>query len=107
MEPEQENYTSFMHLHANSGRITAAIVLDGDKEQGTSVAHVSMSFCSPKDQFCRKTGRTIAEGRLKKKKFIYSIPLGDTKGVKDMVRQTIYQHIKDGNVEGFPQWARE
>lgn len=105
---QQENFTSFMHLHANCGRITAAINIDDTthSDDGIKFANVSLAFCSPKDQFCRKTGRLIAEGRLKKGKFLYRIPIGDAKGIKDTIRKTIYNDLKDGIVPESPQWAK-
>lgn len=33
----------------------------------------AVARCSDKDQFCRKTGRAIAEGRLSKGKFIREV----------------------------------
>lgn len=50
--------TAFMHFDIGPGRVTAAIRAD-DKE-----AEIGLAFCSPEDQFSRKRGRLIAEGRL-------------------------------------------
>lgn len=102
-EEQQEGYTSFMHLHANKGRITAAI--DVDSTRKNKIANIALAFCSPKDQFCRKTGRLISEGRLSKGKYFYQISLDSTKGVKDTIRQAIYKDIKDGTLPGCPRWV--
>jgi len=53
--------TKFMHMQLGAGHITLAVRAMPD-EVGAYV--VGAAFCSPKDQFSKKKGRLIAEGRL-------------------------------------------
>lgn len=48
--------------------------------------HLATSCCSHKDQFVRKIGRGIAEGRLKKGKLFASIKVKDKIGVSEFVK---------------------
>lgn len=93
--------TNYMHLTVGKGRATAAISIV--KEEDLEVAYVGMSFCSPLDQFCRKKGRLIAEGRLNKEKHLYTITLDPDKQVSVQVRQAIENSIESSD-ERFPHW---
>lgn len=48
------------HRQLGEGYVTVAFNYDTDNGQ----IHYALSFCSPLDQFSRKRGYTIAEGRL-------------------------------------------
>ena len=111
-EEQEESYTSFMHLHAGGGRVTAAISIEdgpgcGHGADSSKVANIGLAFCSPKDQFCRKTGRLISEGRLKKGKFSYSILLEGQTGIKDEIRRTLYKDLESGEVPEAPRWTNK
>ena len=54
---------------ANSRRV--AVV--GSHENG--ILKIAVAICSPKDQFRRKKGRMIAEGRLKANKLYLHMPI--------------------------------
>jgi len=48
-----------MHLRVGDGRVSAYLEVEGAKGEA------SLAFCSPQDQFNRKIGRNIAEGRMR------------------------------------------
>ena len=75
---------------ANHGVVT---VIYGDHKKYGSV--FSVSFCSPKDQFNKKLGRKIAEGRFAKNRLFY-----DNKNVRDNLMAIMYD-------EKTPSWAWE
>lgn len=54
--------TIFIRSQTKSGRrFTLAGFPDGNKLK------IGLAVCNPKDQFCKKIGRSIAEGRAKNK----------------------------------------
>jgi hypothetical protein len=52
---------------------TRRVAVVGSHENG--ILKIAVAICSPRDQFRRKKGRMIAEGRLKANKVYTSIPI--------------------------------
>lgn len=92
----------FMHPKVGKGRMTLAMIVTPTPDDEL-VANVGLSFCSPKDQFCRKTGRTIAEGRLSKGKHTITVLLP-----KDATQNEFLRRVKLGirGLDILPQWLR-
>jgi hypothetical protein len=60
--------TIFIHGKTKSGRrFTIAGVPDKDKLK------IGLAICNPKDQFCKKIGRSISEGRAKNKTYYFEL----------------------------------
>jgi hypothetical protein len=97
---------NYMHIELGDGHATAAISISNQREdgEGPEVAYVGMSFCSPKDQFCKKTGRMIAAGRLEKEKYLYDIVLDPDKQVSVQVREAIEESVESRDAR-FPGWG--
>lgn len=68
------------------------------KDSGGRVYHYSCSFCSPNDQFCRKTAREIASHRmdLNKNEFIHN---GGT--AKDLLA------VAFAKIDNVPTWLKK
>ena len=47
----------------------------GEINEETGMLNLAVARCSSRDNFCRKIGKTIAEGRLKKEKCYTQIPV--------------------------------
>jgi hypothetical protein len=95
---------NYMHLDVGEGKITAAIGITEKPQTKLEVARVSLSFCSPLDQFCRKTGRLISSGRLHKGKHFYEFTLAPNQKVSTQVRNVIKEAIMAKDAR-FPSWA--
>jgi len=93
----------YMHFKLGKGRATAAIQT---VTEGHPVAYVAVAFCSPKDQFCRRTGRLIAAGRLKKHKFFWELTVNPKYPVKEQVELALDGAAGNKNDARFPSWAR-
>jgi len=50
--------TKFRHIRTENGSVTLAW------EDGSGYIRLGIATCSPKDSFCKKTGRMIAENRM-------------------------------------------
>lgn len=97
---------TFTHVQLKEGAITLAIEIEGD------IIDYAAAFCSPKEQFNRRKGRKIAEGRLMKgKSWSFKIEQPDT-------REGFYNYVKDKTFMHFlhtieseptiaPQWLRK
>ena len=99
---ENTDKTEFVHFYIGQGRATAAI-----RKVADNYHHVAVSFCSPNDQFSRKKGRLIAEGRLNKGKPLCSLNVetnGDTNFRTQVVKRVL--EVRDHDKLGFPQWAQ-
>jgi len=55
-----ENCTYHAHFKYKNGHVTMMAVDDNE----TNLTYIGVAFCSPKDQFCKKTGRLLALKRL-------------------------------------------
>ena len=88
-----------MHMKVGDtgGYVTAAIAVDGD------AARFGLAFCVPGDQFSRKRGRVISEGRLRVGKD-HAISLVAGQRVKSQVAAAIKELVKAGQA---PWWAQE
>jgi len=97
---EQRN--TYMHMDLGIGRATIAIQkIDGEKR-----IRVAAAFCSPHDQFSRKKGRLIADGRLDCDKLLYILNTSDeSKSVQTIVREALADAIEDRDTELLPAWA--
>lgn len=89
----------YMHLRLGNGFVTAAFQT---VTEGFTTAYVSLAFCSPKDQFCRRTGRLIASGRLKKHKFFWELTVDPEKNIKKQIQSALW---RSQGAERFPSWA--
>jgi len=90
---------SFMHFELGGGRVTAAVeVADG-------AAKVGLAFCSPRDQFERRKGRLISEGRLAAGKHFCELPLVPDERVKKQVLDHLMATFH--GAEGVPQWVSD
>ena len=94
---------NYMHLKLGKGRVTATIGIELN-EGGGETALVGLAFCSPEDQFCRKTGRTISEERLETGKKALEFQLSADRQVSIQVREAIISGIKSGELE-CPSWV--
>jgi hypothetical protein len=95
--------TGYMHMPIGNGFVTVAIRAE---KRWPSVrsrkCEIGLAFCSPRDQFSRKKGRLIAEGRLDKHGGI-TIPLVEGERVKKQVRNYVIKQIVLGS--WGPQWV--
>jgi hypothetical protein len=94
----------FIHIrNYGDGALTAAIRLCQDSNDSVDVA---VAFCSPKDQFSRKKGRLIAEGRLRSGKLFYSNSWLDLdKSAMTQVRALL--NVRDILYMPIPEWAHD
>jgi hypothetical protein len=95
-----ENF-NYMHINAGLSRVTAAI--DIVKEDDVEYAYVGMAFCSDKDQFCKRTGRQIAAGRLDKGKHFYKLPVQKDKKVEQLVQEAFAISVANKETR-LPRW---
>ena len=80
----------------HNGIITVAYKLD--KENNKLI--MGMSFCSPKDRFNKKLGRTIANGRMKKVPIVIDCNKDDK--IIDLIMNTLKKAILV-----LPKWCRK
>lgn len=111
---ERETEVRFFHMPYGRGHVTVAYKLVQQVNFKEVVA--SAAFCSPKDQFSKKIGRTIASGRLQNLRRgnmfyrrYYSLPYRTEPNKENAVAVTM---VKD-NLERIrsirnacPSWAR-
>lgn len=109
-EVKKTPFTTFDHYTFYTtkgiGKVTVAMHVDND------TVNVGMSFCSPKDHFSKKKGRTIALARLNngsKKNFTIKLANGHP-GLKKKVYLTFLQICMRGwfteNCK-VPGWIRK
>ncbi len=89
--------TSFMHFELNGGRVTAAIQVENQ------IAEVGLAFCSPQDQFARKRGRLIAEGRLNAGKAFCYVPVNPGDRAKEKVMAWLREYLPTS--QSAPWWV--
>jgi len=101
---DDNNKTEFMHLDLDEGKVTFAFKVRGN------LTHVGAAWCSPTDQFNRKLGRAIAEGRLDADKCLWKL---ETAGcttraqIKARIREalkTAIEWTKCGAEYRLPWW---
>lgn len=90
--------TTYMHPYLGWGRATLAIM--HDVETGGTV--VGVAYSSPKDQFSRKRGRLIAEGRAHVGSFFGFDFVADP---SRRVKEQVYEHFIDFTFAVGPKWA--
>lgn len=66
------------------GGVTVAYEETEDRN-GNEIVTYAVAHCSPRDNFCRKTGRVIAEGRLKAGKGVQTL--------EDIGDKTVYEAL--------------
>ena len=94
--------TQFMHFDLGTGRVTTAIKVE---EHGSyTVAFIAAAFCSPKDQFNRKKGRLISEGRLNARKHVFELTLPSEDRVHAHVVEAFVRASLYGSPD-LPHWA--
>jgi len=71
-----------------------------DKLRASDV-YFTIAFCSEKDQFCKATGRSIAEGRLNKFKYPHKITNLDTNLSYNDIERVIKGYIDGLCTQGF------
>lgn len=102
MSKESESRIYFWHPHIYGGRATIALQANG------SLIEVGVAFCSPRDQFCKRFGRAIAEGRMQKERSRYHITVDVPRRENGKVnwhgaREEVYHLI---TLHGFgPSWV--
>lgn len=89
------------------GGVTIAFIV------GPESIKYAAAFCSPRDQYCRKVGRAIAQERLKNpaaERFVMEFPMSSADAPVRKIAHTIMQdfnkRIAERSVCGMPQWAR-
>ena len=95
------NEIEYMHLDIGEGKATAAIKkMDS---VGYESVMVGLAFCSPKDQFCKRTGRLISSGRLNKIPF-WNLTIDPERKIKEQVHDAFVKAFewKDPRL---PEWA--
>ena len=97
------NETVYQHMSLGTGKATVAIRVDEDTPSHR-VARVGLATCSPKDQFSRKRGRAIAEGRLQARKFFMQLTVADGTNVKQEVAKAIKAQARGKSLR-LPSWA--
>lgn len=91
------NTTYFQHLFVGSGHLTIAA-----KKAKHNKAVGGFAWCSPQDQFNKRLGRTIAEGRM------YSRSCMFFDADEDFTAQQVLERARNIILEGRrPKWARD
>lgn len=96
--------TNFMHMKVGEGRVTFAIRFCGE-----DLFLIAAAFCAPGDNFSRKVGRYISEGRLSTGNGIWSLYVGDDKSckyVKNLVKDKLWQDAMNGSPL-VPSWVKK
>ena len=91
----------FMHPYVANGRATAAIDISNLEN-----IRVAFAFCSPKDQFSRKKGRLIAEGRLRAGVTHIEFAADPDIPIKAQVMNELAEDYVAG-LYYFPNWANK
>lgn len=86
-----------------TGRHKGIITMAVDFSKETKALEFSMSFCSPRDQFCKRRGRMIAAGRLAVRKCWH---LAVKEGVMPSEAVCEFFNSTDTLRNSLPQWAR-
>ncbi len=94
-------FKRFVHVKIGDGHATLAVGVEND------VLVVSRALCSPKDQFCRRTGRKIAQHRLVHKDAVRYRTLRPYREDVSLVEQAVAAIEEDrrGN-QAWPRWTQ-
>lgn len=87
----------FAHIPWRGSRVTAAYITTT-----SGVVCYDFAWCSPKDRFCRKIGRAIAQGRLKNTGGFIDSP-EHNEPVYCFLERMLLMHSLDSEA---PRWAR-
>jgi hypothetical protein len=99
--------TTFTHLDVTytGGRITLAIKEDVEAQK----VIVAAAFCSPKDQFCRRTGRELALAAMNSPKSSFRFPLNGPRPLRQIKDEAIAKallKVSEPTAEfAVPRWA--
>ncbi len=91
----------FIHLTLGEGRVTLAY--RHDEKQGDD--SYAAAFCSPKDQFWKKKGRLIAQGRLDTGKILWFGKCPSDKRHEYVLASL--KNLVEINDSAIPRWLRE
>lgn len=98
---------TFMHVQIGKGFATLAINLDSID---TGLLEVGVAFCAPQDQFCRKSGRVKAGGRVQghAKRNVMFVPFKKEDGgrIKDTVHQFFFENYLEEASAQVP-WLKD
>lgn len=83
----------------SSGRATISAQFD----TSSKTMMYGLSFCSPKDQFCRKTGRVLAKGRIHKVKKLES--WNEVESVSTLLKDSVIQELGEHRDSLVPSWV--
>lgn len=87
----------FAHFRIGDGHATLCAKRDAG---GYAVA---VALCSPRDQFARKRGRSIAEGRLLAGEVAFSFAPEGTDDLGGQLRRAFVKYLKEA--KGLPRWV--
>jgi hypothetical protein len=107
---EETTKTYFIHplVGSTGGRATLAMKIEPELGRVT----LGMSWCSPKDQFCKKKGRMIATGRMVRSDRNFTLTFGtllDSGITHDALSKILTftnEALKEGRTPPIPQWAQ-
>lgn len=110
-----KTYNTFMHTEVGPGRATLAIK-ETTEEGKTPIVEVAVAWCAPNEQFNRRTGRSIASGRLNAKRRHYTIAERDMnlnikkqaeKMFAELINGTRPSTIANLPAVSLPRWLEE
>ena len=94
--------TTYMYPYVGQGRASIAIrytpKFDGDQE-----AEMSVAFCAPGDQFCRRDGRNLVNERLLSGKYVV-LPIAKGAHIKQAAVDLLKEMLKSNLA---PSWTRK
>jgi hypothetical protein len=79
----------------------AVVAIDCPPKDSDSLYKVSFAFCSRKDNFLKKRGRQIAEGRLRVNDCVLVSPLKEKHTISDIIAEAVEVMVDEGYT---PSW---
>lgn len=80
IRPTENHYAADFRF-CNKGGVTIAYEVDNGE------LRYAFARCSENDNFCRKTGRTLAAGRLKSDRLSHTLPLPEGESPEQFLRR--------------------
>jgi hypothetical protein len=97
----------FRHFEFYDGHITVAYQLDDNRDSEQRYVRAAAAFCSPYDQFTKKKGRLISEGRLKAGKCVDAImPVIVEENFQYQVTDFVEDVVFSGLID-LPNWVKK